>query len=413
MFWSVTLSLLFGVWLSPYVPLSLEWQLVLLLLLLLLSFVFFRLGRSVWALLLAGIFVTGSTYSRLRMLLSDSGASERRVSETIVHAEEALAGTSLSASHQALLHAMMLGDKKGLSKEQKSLFRNAGAQHLLALSGLHLGILLTLVSVLILRRVRFTRWRWPVLLATLALLWWYALMVGLPRSLLRATIMATLFLIGRFSYRATKGHEVLSSALFIMLLIDPNCASDIGAQLSVMALVGITVFAPSLYELWTIRDAANDYVRPRFPWMFTAWRYFCVSFSAWLFTMPLILYYFGQFQPWQAITGVFLVPVTSVVLYFAVFVLFLALSGVTFVFPLLSDLLDILMGWQDGMLRACGSLPLSVVTLHRVTMWHVGLIYMLFAVLCIALYNKSRKVLFMATLLSALLLSLLALILRS
>lgn len=392
-------------------PIGVVWGLGVVIVAWALSWIALRKGYSVWGILLVGIFVIGCVYARLRGEFAEDGDSSPNVSEYVVRAEVSLAKSNLSTDHRNLLAAMLLGDRGGLSSEQKIMFRHAGAQHLLALSGMHLGILLTIVSILVLKRVRFTRWRWPVLAVVLLLLWWYVFMVGLPKSLLRAALMSTLYLAGSFSYRATRGHEVLSSTIFIMLLINPQCAFDIGAQLSVAALFGLTVFAPLMCELPISYDSAGEYVRPRWPKLLSLWRYFCYSFSAWLFTAPLILYHFGQIQPWQAVLGVFLVPVASFMLYGAVLVLVLALCEQDALLGPFSAFLDGFMDGFDGLLHLCGSLPYSYVSVGGITMWHAGLLYFLIAVLNVGLFYRTRRVLLLSLFVCVMALCVLALIL--
>ena len=121
-----------------------------------------------------------------------------------------------------------------------------------------------------------------------------------------------------------------------------------------------------------------------------------MSFSAWLFTMPLILFYFRQFQPWQAFVGVLLVPAASVILYGAAFVLMLSLLGAQNLLDLLSAVQDWAMNVFDDLLRVCGSMPYSCVQVTNITVWHVALLYTLLATLAIPLYFRSLKVVLLA-----------------
>ena len=388
----VTLALLLGVFLAPYLPISIWAGIAGMAILILLSYFLYQKDIRIWSVLLLSIFLFGNSYYKIRIGFSHEEGNKPEVSEYVRHTEECLTRTHLSETHQRILSAMLLGDRKGLSYEQKAAFKNAGAQHLLALSGLHLGILTTLLYSLILHRVRFTRWRWPVLVVTLFLLWWYAFMVGLPKSLLRATLMYTLFIVGLFANRHTRGYEVLSSAVFLMLLFDPQCTQDIGAQLSVMALVGLTTFSAPLMGITLMPDHAGEYAPPRYPWLQKLWCFACISFSAWLFTMPLILFYFKQLQIWQPLVSIVLVPYTSLLLHLGVLVVLLALAGFEFLLTPLSSLQDLLMDGFDRMLAFSASLPYSTVFLHDITFLHVILLYVLFVILGIALKYHSARI---------------------
>lgn len=368
----------------------------------LLMYVSYRRNTSITLLLYLNSFIIGLWYGELySKLVPDNNVTgtvdgkrhvRHHISETVVSIEKVLSESGVSKEHCALLNVMMLGDRSGLDKSQKALFRQGGAQHLLALSGLHIGIFLTLLNLLFLRRVRFHSWRWPVLGITLFLLWYYAIMVGLPKSLLRAMLMTTIFLIGQFLYRPDSGSNVLAMTVFAMLAIDPRCVFDVGAQLSVSALVGLVFFSPSL-KIPT-RHKIDKYFRSKMRrhflknlWLEIARRsaillrsvvvLFWVSFSASMFTAPLVVYYFHQFQPWQSIVSVVLIPLTSFILYLAVFVVLVCAIGLQSVTFLLSSILDWLMDLQDSVLRFSASLPYSSIVGCDVSLLNVVLLYAL------------------------------------
>ncbi len=406
----VTLALLLGVILAPYLPCSIWEGVAAMSILIALSFFLFHRDINSWYVLVLSIVVFGFTYSKLRAQLSNETTDRPPVSAYVIKAEKSLTRSRLSPEHQHVLSAMLMGDRQKLTQEQKLTFRNAGAQHLLALSGLHLAILTTLLYSLILRRARFTRWRWPALLATLFLLWWYAFMVGMPMSLMRASLMYTLFIVGQFSNRGTRGYEILSSTVFLMLLIEPQCAFDIGAQLSVAALVGLTLFAPVLSNITMMTDIADEYAPPRFPWLQRLWSFVCVSFSAWLFTMPLIIYYFQQLQVWQPLVSTILVPATSILLHTGVVVVALSLLGSEILLTPLSILQDLLMDGFDWILSLAAALPYSTVNLQGISVLHVLLLYGLFAILGVALKYHSLRVWLTATFCCVVLLTLMMLL---
>lgn len=406
MHWYLTIPFLLGIMLSREVEVAWWWQLAVLLLGVVLMWGVFRRRGNPVLLILLNSFLLGALYCSVRSLgdeasyPSDSmqvGSSYQKTAHSpssgVLQLEEYLSHTQMSETHCKVLNAMLLGDRSHLDGEQKQVYRQAGAQHLLALSGMHLGILLALLSVLFLPRVRFSRWRWPVLVCVLLLMWGYALMVGMPKSLLRAVLMSSLFLLAKFSLRPTRGYEILATVVLVMLVIDPLCAFDIGAQLSVVALVGLTCFYPAL-------DGVLPFVREDLvgmtPFLLrhlrSLSRFVFVSLSAWMFTMPLVLYYFHQFQPWQPVVSIVLIPITSLVLYGAVFVWVFCWVGCFCVANVLSVALDGLMDVQDVALYLSGSLPYASVEVPNVSLWHVILLYALFAELWVALRYRTLKV---------------------
>lgn len=421
--WMPILCWLLGSVVAVLLPLPLPVVMGLLVGGLLLSVVSYRQGASIELVVLTNFMLLSAGYTTVRLRYFTPPEEQpfvryhavKPVSEKVLWIEQRLAQSELSPAHRAEMHAMLLGDRSSLTKQQRDAFRLAGAQHLLALSGTHLGILLTLISALVLRRVRYTRWRWPVLLATLALLWFYAAMVGMPKSLQRAALMATLFLLGRFSYRPTRGSDVLASTIFLMLIYDPLCAFDISAQLSVAALVGLVFIMPLLMQAM---PKLGLYDKEEMSWMacqvyqFGRWGWggLSVSLSAWLTTMPLVLYYFHQVQAWQILTSIVLVPFTSFLLYGGVLVMLCYGIGITWLGSWLSVSLDWLMQMHDKVLHAYGCLPLACIQTHPVSLWHVTLLYCMVVIIWVMLKYSDRRILLCANLSLIVLLGLFALI---
>jgi len=456
MLWLLTIPFALGILLHSQMAIAVGWLVAILLLCLLVMLLFYHRKQNIVPLLIINSLLTGALYGHVRQGLADTDPTSQGITTTTY--QSTTYGTSgssshkstltvpalpqLSTPHQALLSAMLLGNRSALSKEQKTSYRQAGAQHLLALSGMHLGIFLTLITLLILRHVRFSRWRWPVLLLTLAALWYYAIVVGMPKSLLRAILMATLFLTGRFMMRPTRGHEVLACTILIMLLADPLCLFDIGAQLSIAALVGLTCFYPTLCTLIEPQEPDTQPLRPSYSngvqdclgmrscldkrsWlgmrsclglrsclgmrgclgmrdflkrcMKGVLRFFFISLSAWLFTMPLVAYHFEQFQVWQPLTGVFLVPLTSLMLYVAVLVFSLHGAGLTFLVTPLATLLNKLMNVQDAAIQFSASLPMASIRTAHLNLWQVSLFYLLLATVWVMMRYRSIKVILYAT----------------
>lgn len=418
--WRPLLCWLVGVVVAVHVQPPLALMVGMLLCGLLLSLFCYWRGASVTLIVFTNLMLLSTCYTVVRQRyfgerVPTAYRTPVEVSAHVVWMEERLGQSALSSAHRAELHAMLLGDRSGLTEEQTLAFRRAGASHLLALSGTHLGILLTLVTFLFLRRARFTRWRWPVLLFALALLWFYVFMVGMPKSLLRAALMATLFLLGRFCHRPGRGADVLASTVFLMLIFDPLCVFDVGAQLSVAALVGLVFLLPlflgALPSFTMIEKEMMDRGRycaiQALCWVGTG---FAVSLSAWLATMPLVLYYFHQVQPWQLLTGIILVPFTSLLLYGGVLVFLCYGVGGLKLGAWLSALLDELMSWHDALLSFCGRLPLACLETHRVSLWHIVLLYAMVWSIWIMWQNPTRRIVFASSLLLLLLLTLFALI---
>lgn len=414
MHWYLTIPFALGILLSPQIGADYGWICSLLAASMLLLWLVYKKKRNIIPLLFLNTFLLGMGYCHLRSATEVTTGQQhvaiptntsyknnpersrhksKTPSATIRRIEESLTRAHLSRQHQAVLSAMLLGDRTSLDRQQKKDFQQAGAQHLLALSGIHLGILLTMLGVLFLPRVRCSRWRWPVFLCIMMVLWSYVAMVGVPKSLLRAALMSSLFLLGKFSSRPTRGYEILGTVVLLMLLADPLCAFDIGAQLSIVALTGLTCFYPVfenflLPDKYPCRNSTAFIIRNVNRFL----RFCFVSLSAWLFTTPLILYHFQQFQPWQPLTSIILIPLTSVVLYGGVLTIIFCMLGCTAAITPLSAFLDKLMDVQDGAIQLCSSLPASCIKVPDVDLWQMLLLYLFFAETWVILRYRSARI---------------------
>lgn len=421
MLWFIVIPFVIGILLSSAVEIGVGWLLLMLGLSLSATAWMVRRRANVWLLLALNGLLIGLVYTHLRSSISapeeayvmpqtaagGQAANYRysppkEVGRGVQYVESCLREAPLQDAHAAVLEAMMLGDRSHLSKEQKQTFRQAGAQHLLALSGMHLGIFLTLINVLFLgsARLRISRWRWLALGVTLVVLWAYVGMVGAPKSLLRAMMMSSFFLVGMFGLRQASGSEIMADAVLLMLLVNPQSVYDIGAQLSVAAIAGLVWLYPAFLAMVPSKGKLHKRYDWYAPWRtrcFVALRWFylacAVSLSAWLATQPLVLYYFHQIQPWQPVVSVVLVPLTSLVLYVALVLVACCLLGWTPLMAPLASVVDALMDVQDGALRLAANLPKACVETGDIAPWYVVLIYLLLVVLGIVLRNRSVRLL--------------------
>ena len=138
----------------------------------------------------------------------------------------------LGSEEAAIAAAMSLGDKRSLDAAQRQSFSATGVSHVLALSGLHLGILFSLYCLLVVNRLASRRSRVLASLVGVALLWGFALLVGFPLSLVRATVMFTLWQLSVVLYGERSSLNNLALAALLILLFSPASLFDIGFQLS-------------------------------------------------------------------------------------------------------------------------------------------------------------------------------------
>lgn len=199
----------------------------------------------------------------------------------------------LEEEELAVANALVLGDKDFLSAETRKSFASAGAMHVLAVSGLHVGIVLVLLMFFFKQFPRvFSKNR--ALIAALLVIWCYAGLTGLSPSVLRATIMFTILSISTLIGRKGNNVNTLFFSAFVMLVWEPMYLFDIGFQLSYLAMIGIFVFYQPISRMFFI-----SYKPLKWIWDGTS-----VGIAAQITTFPLSLYYFHQFPNFFLLTNI-------------------------------------------------------------------------------------------------------------
>ena len=155
--------------------------------------------------------------------------------------------SGVSSQTLALSSALVVGKRDDLNRETKQAYRQVGASHLLALSGMHLGILYAFLYMIFIRWVRHNQWRWFSLPLILLCLWGYALVAGMPVSLVRAALMLSILtILSLMQYDTDPLHPLALSAI-IILLITPTDLYSISFQLSFAAVFFLWLYgSPSL-----------------------------------------------------------------------------------------------------------------------------------------------------------------------
>ena len=233
----------------------------------------------------------------------------------------------LESEEAAIAAAMSLGDKRSLDAAQRQSFSATGVSHVLALSGLHLGILFSLYSLLFVNRLRSRRGRVLASLVGVALLWGFALLVGFPLSLVRATVMFTLWQLSVVLYSDRSSLNNLALAALLILLFSPASLFDIGFQLSFTSVFFILFLMPHIPRPRWLR-------RSRLLALLYGW--LTVSIVAQIGTGPLVAYYFHTIPLVGLLGNLLAIPLAYVIL---------GLALVFFLIPGFQGLTATLLGW--------------------------------------------------------------------
>ncbi|PJB11588.1 MAG: competence protein [Flavobacteriales bacterium CG_4_9_14_3_um_filter_40_17] len=224
---------------------------------------------------------------------------------------------NFSPDTYGVMNALLLGQRQDVSEEVNNDYIRAGAIHLLAVSGLHVGVILFLVLGVLSPLKRLRLGKWLVLLISIVSLWIYAALAGLSPSVVRAVCMFTAIALAMHFRQTTSTINVVFISMFILVLLKPNFVFEVGFQLSYLAVISIIYFNPFLNALW----------KPPIWIIQKAWDLITVSAAAQLGVMPLSLYYFHQFPGLFFLSNLFIIPFLGLILGTGIFVLIASFLG--------------------------------------------------------------------------------------
>lgn len=216
----------------------------------------------------------------------------------------------------ALTAAITLGQKSSLRGTTKQHFAASGASHLLAVSGLHVGIIFMAISLLFRPFKRYKNvQKWGQVIVIL-LLWMYAFLCGLPPSIIRAVTMFSIGALGIITGQQNYGINNVCFTAFIMLLYNPNYLLDMGFQLSFSAVIGILLYVESRKSKVKSQCKVSAETSKTTNRLLTWVKDMCgISLVAQLATLPLILYYFGTFPTYFLLTNLVMIPLGTLLVY--------------------------------------------------------------------------------------------------
>lgn len=292
----------------------------------------------------------------------------------------------------AFLRGIVLADRSDISPEVKESFVNTGTIHVLAVSGLHVGIV-AVALLAIFGLLRVPKRVLPIL--TVAALVLYMVLIGAPPSVSRATLMAALILVGTFLQRKPEIINSLAVAAIALLAWDTNSLFDVGFQLSFAAVLSIILLYPELERIIHLiperfeEVKAIDYV----------FKLFAVSLAAQLGTLPFTVYYFERLSLISLIANILVVPAMGI----AVMVAFatLGFSFWPFLAGLFAEVNELLVSLILGFVDNAARVPYAYVELSITSLWFPLFFYLALALL----FTLRRSLMFkracIATLLAA------------
>ena len=256
---------------------------------------------------------------------------------------------------KAVASALLLGYKQLLEDDLVAIYSHTGAMHVLAVSGLHVGIIAGFIGFLLnFLDKRGNKGRRLKVILMLLFIWIFAFVTGMPPSVMRASLMFSFWIIALNKRHYINTYNIIATSAFFLLLSNPFLIKQVGFQLSYMAVIFIIWLQPKIYKSFSVKNKILDYF-----WALTA-----VSIAAQLGTLGLSLYYFNQFPVYFLLSNMIVIPAAGLILSIGVILFIVASIGLlippfSYLAAFVGYLLDWLIWFQNWLLFYINALPIS------------------------------------------------------
>src|SRR5258706_9192065 len=285
---------------------------------------------------------------------------------------------------RAIAIALVLGVTDGIDNDLQNAYAASGAMHVLAVSGMHVGIIYAIILLLFKPLNKFKNSKWVAAIVSLVCLWVFSFITGNSPSVLRAVTMFSFIAIARPFGMRTNIYNTLAASAFVLLIYNPYLIMSVGFQLSYLAVLGIVYLQRPLYQLWEIENTIGDWT----------WKITCVSIAAQASTFALGLLYFHQFPTYFLISNLFVIPLSTLVLLVGIFLL-----SISFISPL-AALVGLIL---EGLIKALNwivfkteALPFSLINNIHLTIFQCWLLMGILVTLILMFEFKTIKWLYAA-----------------
>ena len=245
-----------------------------------------------------------------------------------------------------IAEALLIGYKYDLDRNLVQAYSNTGVVHIIAISGLHLGMIYGLLLWLFRPFMPIYWMKWMRPLVILIVLWGFALLTGAAPSIMRAALSFSFLLLSQSLGYQNNQLNALAASAFLLLLFDPWLIWDLGFQLSYAAVAGILLYAKTLMQWLRIKN----------PFLRAIWQLNALTLSAQVFTLPLVLYHFQQFPNLFLFCNLLIVPLSGLILYLEI----VLLLPIPLFQSLLGKLVQLSIGWMNDLVSRTNRLPFAV-----------------------------------------------------
>jgi len=284
----------------------------------------------------------------------------------------------VSKDELGIAGALLIGYTNDLDKDLVQAYSNTGVVHIIAISGMHLGLIYVMLVWLFARIPFIKKSNLLQVVLILSCLWLFSLLTGAAASVVRSAVMFTFIAIGKSFAKRSSIYNSLAASAFVMLCYNPYYLWDVGFQLSYLAVVGIIVFQQPIYNWFYVKNY----------WLDKAWKLMAISLAAQLFTFPICIYYFHQFPNLFLFTNIIAVPLSSIILFGEI-----ALVAFSWI-PYLGFFLGKIIGWLVMMMNQIilwfSQLPHAVWDRIPATVLTTWLLYAIVVGLAVWLLKKNK-----------------------
>jgi len=279
-----------------------------------------------------------------------------------------------------IAEALLIGYTNDLDKDLVQAYSNTGVVHIIAISGMHLGLIYVLLVWLFARIPFIKRSKWTQAVLILSCLWIFSLLTGGAASVIRSAVMFTFITAGKTVFeRPVSIFSSLAASAFVMLCYNPYYLWDVGFQLSYLAVVGIVVFQRPIYNCLYIKNK----------WVDKVWQLVAVSLAAQLLTFPVCIYYFHQFPNLFLVTNIIAVPLSALILYAEI--ILVALSWLPFAGNWPGKLVNWLVWIMNKVILLINELPFAVWDKIPATVLTTWILYAVVISFTAWLINKDKN----------------------
>ena len=267
------------------------------------------------------------------------------------------------AKEAGLAEAMLIGYKDDLDKSLVQSYANTGVVHIIAISGLHLGLIYWLLTLLCKPLPKRKAGKYIQPLIIIAGLWLFSCIAGGSPSVLRSAVMFTCLVIGAQMNRRTAIYNSLAASAFLLLCYNPFWLWDAGFQLSYAAVLSLAIFYKPIYNLLFISNKLLDVV----------WKSVAVTLAAQILTIPISVYLFHQFPNLFLIANLLAVPLSSLIIIGEII-----LCAVN-IFPAIAAgigfLLNYIIRWLNSFIEYTGSLSFAITNDLQISFFQLICLY--------------------------------------